>query len=81
MTTTATTHAAEIRQLVANQQHAICSKNVDQIMSRYAPEIVIFDVKPPFQTKGRAAVRQLWEDCLPEILHQFQQGVAKEGKI
>lgn len=72
MTTTATTHAAEIRQLVANQQHAICSKNVDQIMSRYAPEIVIFDVKPPFQTKGRAAVRQLWEDCLPYFPDAFE---------
>jgi len=69
---TTTTHAAEIRQLVADQQHAICSKNVDQIMSRYAPEIVIFDVKPPFQTKGSAAVRQLWEDCLPYFPDAFE---------
>ncbi|MGG6294863.1 YybH family protein [Leptolyngbya sp. AN02str] len=60
-----TTHEAEIRQLISDQQHAICTKNVDQIMARYAPEIIIFDVTPPFQTKGHSAVRQLWEDCLP----------------
>jgi uncharacterized protein (TIGR02246 family) len=59
------TQEAEIRQLVAAQQRAICTKDVEQIMSRYADEIVIFDVKPPFQTQGKEAVRQLWEDCLP----------------
>ena len=62
---TISTQEAEIRQLVAAQQWAISTKNVEQIMSRYANEIVIFDVKPPFQTKGKEAVRQLWEDCLP----------------
>jgi ketosteroid isomerase-like protein len=66
-----TTNEAEIRQLIADQQRAICTKDVDQIMSRYAAESVIFDVKPPFQTKGREAVRQLWEDgfpCFPDFL-------------
>uniref|UniRef100_A0A832M3J9 DUF4440 domain-containing protein n=1 Tax=Oscillatoriales cyanobacterium SpSt-402 TaxID=2282168 RepID=A0A832M3J9_9CYAN len=62
---TISTQEAEIRQLVAAQQRAICTKDVEQIMSRYANEIVIFDVKPPFQTQGKEAVRQLWEDCLP----------------
>ena len=67
-----TTNEAEIRQMIADQQHAICTKNVNQIMSRYANEIVIFDVKPPFQTKGREAVRQLWEDCLPYFPDSFE---------
>lgn len=62
---------AEIRQLVAAQQRAICTKDLDQIMSRYANEIVIFDVKPPIQTKGKEAVRQLWEDCLPYFPESF----------
>lgn len=62
---TLSSQEAEIRQLVAAQQRAICTKDVEQIMSRYADEIVIFDVKPPFQTQGTEAVRQLWEDCLP----------------
>lgn len=62
---TLTTHEVEIRQLIADQQHAICSKDLDQIMARYADGIIIFDVKPPFQTKGREAVRQLWDEALP----------------
>ncbi|HEY9663661.1 MAG TPA: hypothetical protein V6C65_34870 [Allocoleopsis sp.] len=49
---TITTHEFEIRQLVDAQQRAICSKDVDQIISRYADAIVILDGKPPFQTKG-----------------------------
>lgn len=74
MTTASTVTAleAEIRQLIADQQRAICTKDVNQIMSRYATEIVIFDVKPPFQTKGREAVRQLWEDCLPYFPDLFE---------
>jgi len=48
---TITTHEAQIRQLIADQQRAICAKDVDQIMSRYAE--VILDVKPPFQTQGK----------------------------
>lgn len=69
---TSSTREAEIRQLVAAQQRAICTKDVEQIMSRYANEIVIFDVKPPFQTKGKEAVRQLWEDCLPFFPDSFE---------
>jgi ketosteroid isomerase-like protein len=68
---TLTTHEAEIRQFIADQQRAICTKDVNQIMARYANEIVIFDVKPPFQTNGREAVRQLWEDCLPYFPASF----------
>jgi uncharacterized protein (TIGR02246 family) len=56
---------AQIRQLIAAQQQAICAKDIDQIMSCYAAEVMLFDVKPPFQTQGKEAVRQIWEDCLP----------------
>jgi ketosteroid isomerase-like protein len=69
---TITTHEAQIRQLIADQQRAICAKDVDQIMSRYATEVILFDVKPPFQTQGKAAVRQVWEDCLPYFPDTFE---------
>lgn len=68
---TITNHEAQIRQLINDQQQAICTKNVDQIMSRYADEVVLFDVKPPFQTQGKDAVRRLWEDCLPYFPDSF----------
>ena len=68
---TITTNETEIRQLIADQQRAICTKDINQIMSRYAIEAVIFDVKPPFQTKGKDAIRQLWEDSLPYFPESF----------
>lgn len=69
---TYTTHEAQIRQLISDQQRTICTKDVDQIMSRYATEIVIFDIQPPLQTKGREALRQLWEDYLPHFPDSFE---------
>lgn len=69
---TITSNEAQIRQLIADQQYAICTKNVDQIMSRYATEAIIFDVIPPFQTKGKAAFRQAWEACLPCFPDSFE---------
>ncbi|AFY91171.1 YciI family protein [Chroococcidiopsis thermalis] len=67
-----TTNKAQIRQLIAEQQRAICAKDVDRIMSRYATDVILFDVKPPFQTKGKDAVRQLWSDCLPYFPDVFE---------
>lgn len=74
MTTTNSlaTREAEIRQLIADQQQAICSKDIEQLMACYAAEIVIFDVKPPFQTIGKQAVRQLWEEALPCFPESFE---------
>ena len=34
-------------------------------MSCYARDIVFFDCKPPFQTRGADAFRRIWEACLP----------------
>ena len=67
-----TTNEAQIRQLISDQQRAICIKDVDQIMSHYANESILFDVKPPFQTKGKDAIRQLWQDCLPYFPNTFE---------
>ncbi|MBW4683805.1 MAG: nuclear transport factor 2 family protein [Komarekiella atlantica HA4396-MV6] len=63
---------AQIRQLIAEQQSAICAKDVDQIMSHYATEVIIFDVKPPFQIKGKGAFRRVWEECLPYFPDSFE---------
>lgn len=67
MTTTPlqTQDEAQIRQLITDQTHAICAKDLDQIIACYAPEIVIFDVKPPLQISGIEACRHLWETSLP----------------
>ncbi|MGX2040637.1 YybH family protein [Methylocaldum sp. MU1018] len=56
---------ARIRQIIADHMSAICSKDVNRIMSYYAPDVVFFDCKPPFQTIGAEAYRRIWEECLP----------------
>lgn len=66
-----TDNEAQIRQLIADQQRAIGSKNVDQIMSYYANEFIVFNVTPPFQVKGKADYRQVWEACLPYFPDSF----------
>ena len=43
---------AEIRRLIADQQKAVCAKDIDGIMAHYAAEVVVFNVKPPFQTRS-----------------------------
>lgn len=68
---TFTANEAQIRQLIADQQHAICTKNVEQIMSYYANEFIVFNVTPPFQIKGKEAYRQVWEACLPYFPDSF----------
>lgn len=70
-TSTITTHEAQIRQLIADQQHAICTKDVKQIMSYYANEFIVFNVTPPFQINVREAYRQVWEACLPYFPNSF----------
>lgn len=70
--TTITQNEAEIRQLITDQQQAICTKNIDQIMAYYASEVTIFDVKPPFQTQGKQAYRQTWEECMPYFPDSFE---------
>ncbi|WP_193196735.1 YybH family protein [Nostoc sp. MG11] len=69
---TITPKEAQIRQLIADQQSAICTKDVNQIISHYATEVIIFDVKPPFQIKGKDAFRQIWEQCLPYFPDSFE---------
>jgi uncharacterized protein (TIGR02246 family) len=69
--TTKTPDEAQIRQLIADQQSAICAKDVDRIMAHYAADVIYFDCKPPFQTKGAADFRRIWEQCLPYFPASF----------
>ncbi len=50
---------------------AICAKDLDRLMNHYAADVVVFDVKPPFQTEGDAW-RRTWEACLPYLLDSLQ---------
>ncbi len=55
----------QIRHLMDDHIRAICAKNLNQIMAHYAPEIVIFDMKPPLALRGIDDCRQMWATSLP----------------
>ncbi|MBV8593711.1 MAG: nuclear transport factor 2 family protein [Caulobacteraceae bacterium] len=57
---------AEIRSLEARFAAAVAARDVDGIMSAYAPggDLVVFDVIPPRQYVGWPAYRKDWSDFL-----------------
>jgi ketosteroid isomerase-like protein len=61
----------EIRRVIADQQRAICQKNIDRILARYAEEAVLFNVRPPFQIRDKGAWRHEWESSLAHFPDSF----------
>jgi ketosteroid isomerase-like protein len=53
----ASTVQAEIGALLDKRSEAIWSKDIDRLMSFYAPDVVYFDLVPPLQYVGSAALR------------------------
>ena len=49
---------AQIRELMDSWTAAVCAKDVDAVMSHFAPDIVTFDLAPPLQCAGADALRQ-----------------------
>lgn len=54
----------EIRQLVDNWTKALSAKDIEGLMSHYAPDILLFDLAPPLQYRGAEAYRKNWEEWL-----------------
>ena len=55
------TDEAEIRDLVESWARAVRTKNLDGIMAHHSPEILMFDVPPPAQSKGIEAYKKTWD--------------------
>ncbi|HLZ30676.1 MAG TPA: nuclear transport factor 2 family protein [Chloroflexota bacterium] len=53
---------AAIRRRVDDAVKAVRVKDIDRIMSLYAPDLVAFDVVPPLQYVGANAYRQRWQE-------------------
>jgi ketosteroid isomerase-like protein len=49
---------SEVRALLDSWSAAIRAKDIDRLMSLYAPEIAYFDIVPPLRYTGSAAVRR-----------------------
>ena len=58
------TAETEIRELVDAWRAAIVERDIDRIVSHYAPDIVAFDAIKALQFKGVDAYRKHWEACM-----------------
>lgn len=51
----------EIRDFMNRFAQAFSSRNLDEIMSFYSPDVVAFDITPPLQYKGANEFRKSWQ--------------------
>jgi ketosteroid isomerase-like protein len=56
---------AQIQQLIDGWAKAIHEKDINGVMSNYAPEVVAFDIVPPLRYVGADAYRKPWEEWFP----------------
>lgn len=52
---------AEIRELVENWASAVRKRDIAAILRDHSADILMFDVPPPFQSKGLDAYRKTWD--------------------
>jgi len=65
---------AEIQRLLDDGTRSIRDKNLEGVMSLYAPEVVSFDIVPPLRYLGAEAFRNVWE----EVFSSFQGPIGYE---
>ncbi|MGZ3791525.1 MAG: YybH family protein [Bdellovibrio sp.] len=51
----------ELTEFMKKFTQAFSSRNVDQILSFYSPDVVAFDITPPLQYKGINEYRKSWQ--------------------
>ena len=58
---------AAIKRVIEGFVEALRAKDLDGVMSMYAPEVVTFDVVPPLQYVGADAMRKRWEEAFSSL--------------
>jgi ketosteroid isomerase-like protein len=56
-----TTDEAAIRELIESWAKAVRTKKINGILANHSPEILMFDVPPPIQSKGIEAYKKTWD--------------------
>ena len=59
--TNGTIDEAAIRDLVENWARAVRDKNLDGILANHSPDMLMFDVPPPLQSRGIDAYKKTWD--------------------
>jgi len=55
---------AEIKKVIERGVEALCNKDLDGVMTMYAPDLVSFDIVPPLQYVGADVYRKHWREAL-----------------
>ena len=58
---TAASMEAVLRHRIEELARAIGERDLDRVMAFYAPEVVVFDVRPPLESRGADSYRQNFE--------------------
>ncbi len=72
---------AAIRALIDVLVRAIRAKDIDGVMSVYAPDLVAFDVVPPLQYVGAEAFRKPWRDVFDRYRDPIDYEVRDLGVV
>lgn len=72
MSTANNADAQRILDIAQEWSRAIEAKDADRIVEHYADETLLFDAIPPFITRGRNAIAELWRQCLPYFPDKVQ---------
>jgi ketosteroid isomerase-like protein len=62
---------ALIRQRIEDCVKAICAKDIEGVMSLYAPNIVSFDIVPPLRYVGADNKRRAWQEVFAAYTGPF----------
>jgi ketosteroid isomerase-like protein len=65
---------AEIKRVLEGGVEAVRARDIDGVMSIYAPELVAFDIVPPLRYVGADSYRKPWE----EVFSSFQGPIGYE---
>jgi uncharacterized protein (TIGR02246 family) len=71
---TRTKSEAAIRELINGFVKAIRAKDIDGVMSTFAPEVISFDLGPPLQHGGGETFKKRWQ----ELFESFQGPIGYE---
>ncbi len=77
---------ALIRQRIEDLAKAIRAKDIDGVMSLYAPDIVSFDIVPPLRYAGADGKRRAWQDVFaaypgPIVYEVRDLNVTTDGEL
>ncbi|WP_445785728.1 YybH family protein [Stratiformator vulcanicus] len=67
-------HAQEkraIEAVIGRWCETLSARDLDGLMELYAEDFVLYDAIPPYVSRGLAAYRQNWEQCLPYFPDEF----------